>query len=144
MIYQYHLDGRFLRSWSSTQDILKKFNSKSASGLNTCLRGGYDTFANFRWSREKMDALPYPTHPNTLMLLRLQQTPVLECDKPTGALLKEWASIQEATKYYEDTLGQDPMGIRNQIVLALKDEKRTYNKHTWRWKDPTSVPGLSV
>lgn len=143
MIYQYALDGRFLRGWSSTDAIVEKYSPcKRANNLHSCLRGEADTFAEFRWSREKLDQLPYPTHPNTLMLLRLSQTPILQVHKVTGKIT-EWPSIRKAADWVASQKTGDYAAARTNIVTCLKNGK-TYFESYWRWQDPERVPGQSV
>lgn len=56
-LYQYELNGKFIREWNSAQDAKLSFSTKGNS-ITECVKGRCKTAYGFRWSYIKYDLLP--------------------------------------------------------------------------------------
>lgn len=63
-IYQYDLDGNFIRRWDSTKDVVNSLGLCQVA-LNSCANGkdSYKSVGGFRWSYELKELPPYKRKP---------------------------------------------------------------------------------
>ena len=54
-VYQYTLDGEFVKEWESTRECCR--NGFDQGGVSSCCRGERKTYKGYRWSYEKKEAL---------------------------------------------------------------------------------------
>lgn len=51
-VYQYDLDGNFIKEWDNACEAAEYLNAKNASGITRCLRGDRYKYKNFIWKTE--------------------------------------------------------------------------------------------
>ena len=52
-VYQYTLEGNYLKGWNSTREVAKYYNC-SYSGINKCCVGTFNSFIGYIWKYEKL------------------------------------------------------------------------------------------
>ena len=101
-IYQYNLDGDFIREWHNARKCSEELKINNGH-LHTILKtGGRKTMSGFRFTREKVDKLP-PTTKNAG-----RKKIVMQYDKQ-GNMLNEYESAKHASR----TLNLFHTGITN-------------------------------
>ncbi len=101
-IYQYNLDGEFIREWHNARQCSKELKINNGH-LHTVLKTqGKKTMSGFRFTREKVDSLP-PTTKNAG-----RKKIVIQYDKQ-GNMLNEYESAKHASR----TLNLFHTGITN-------------------------------
>jgi len=53
-VYQYELDGTFIRSFASSGEAIRYLDEKSSSSIRRCARGDQETAYSFKWSHKKV------------------------------------------------------------------------------------------
>lgn len=52
VIYQYDINGNFIKSWNNPVDAAESLGLKLAAGITRCLRGKRQTYKGFRWMKK--------------------------------------------------------------------------------------------
>lgn len=116
-IYQYDLDGNYIRDFPSIIAASKELNVDYNS-FKKVLRGSQKTAGGFQWSLEKTDKLP-PTTTG-----RGQR--ICQYDK-SGTFMKEYPSAAEASR-------QTGVGSSN-ITSVLRGKTKTAGGFIWKRKE---------
>ena len=89
-IYQYALDGTFIRKWESQKEASKTLNINSF-GISNALRN-QTSYKNFQWRFQYFDCI----EPIEIKVIK---KPILQYDL-NGNFIKEWESYTECRKYF--------------------------------------------
>lgn len=103
-IYQYDLDGNFIKEYISASEAAKSIGKNNNSKICCCARGERGKAYNFMWSYIKYEKLnPYRkskkiiTEELKLNLIKINSKPILQYDINMN-LIKEWESAKLAAK----------------------------------------------
>jgi len=88
VVYQYDLNGDFIREWKSAT-FAAKILKCSSSGIGKCCSGNFKSFFGFMWSYKKLDGLEPYDYPH--------QVKICQYDK-NFKLINTYNSIKEAAK----------------------------------------------
>ena len=61
VIYQYDLNGNFIKMWNNPLEAAESFGLKVSAGITRCIRGIRQTYKGFRWMKK------YVNDPNTVI-----------------------------------------------------------------------------
>jgi group I intron endonuclease len=117
-IYQYSIDGDFIKKWDAINDISRYYNIPSPN-ISACLRGKCHQSHGFHWSKH-FKGLKI----NSINIRR--NKPLLMLDMQ-GVFVKEFASMKEASVF---------LNIKNTAnISAVCSGKRLYAYgYKWRFK----------
>lgn len=115
-IYQYSLQGFFIKEWISGAEIERILSFDSSSILKVC-KGKLLTFKNYLWSYIKSDKLPAHIDPRGIKLLQYDFN---------GNFIREWLSAHEV---------QRELNINHANVLKVtKNISQKIGGYYWREK----------
>jgi hypothetical protein len=114
-VYQYDLKGNYLAEYKSISIAARKNNIK-INALNMCINGTSKTSGGFIWKLKKLKKIKIPT--NKCLKPILQYT-------LDGKLIKEWNSINEAIRHYNNT----------GIGCCVKGRNKTSGGFIWKYKN---------
>jgi hypothetical protein len=122
-IYQYDLNGNFIREWESASIAAKEYNVTRASVTSAANDKIKDvkSSAGYLWNYKKFDRLPAYTK-------NFITTKILQLDL-NGNFIKSWDSIIEASR---------ELKIRNTCISSAASptsRKKTSGGYIWKYKD---------
>lgn len=122
-IYQYDLDGNFIREWESASIAAKEYNVTRASVTSAANDKIKDikSSAGYLWNYKKFDRLPAHTK-NWIT------TKILQLDL-NGNFIKSWSSIIEASKELKIHKGNIS------AVASPTSRKKSAGGYIWKYKD---------
>ena len=115
-VFQYGLDGIFIRKWETMTDAWKALGMDS-SGITRAARGEIKTAGGFQWRYEYVEFLGKVSS----ISRRIIQFTI------DNRFVKEWDSVTDAAKYYKTTTGR--------ICACLNEHTRTCKGFVWRYKE---------
>ena len=57
-IYQYGMDGLFIKEWHSISDIAAELKTEDASCVYACISGRVQSYYGYQWKYEKLESIP--------------------------------------------------------------------------------------
>ena len=117
-IYQYSIDGEFIREWLNFKQLKEAFPNIRRSALTRCSKGSY-TSLGYMWKYEKSaNVKPFKS------VGVKQQKEVLQCDLQ-GNVLKKWESIKKAQETLNIATGD--------ISRCCNGKRKTCGGFIWRF-----------
>lgn len=113
-IYQYDLDGNFVKEWSKQKDAMEKYGFS----IRICAYGQSRTAYNYRWSLEKLDKLP-PLPPIEYSKTHKRTKPLKEKDRNV--------TYKNSKKVYRFGIDGNLIKIYDNIY-SIKDVDVTYGQ----------------
>lgn len=95
-VYQYTLEGEFVREWNSITEAAISINDKTTSGIIQCCKGGCRFYKGFLWRYSKIDNIEI----NKSLKLR-KYTKIYQYDQ-NGDFIREWENGIELEKFYNN------------------------------------------
>ena len=121
-VLQYSLEGEFIKKWDSILDAARYLKTNKSS-ISQCVLFKRKTCKGFIWRRYEGGDIPKKIEVN---LLNAASIPVLQINKNTGEVIKEWPS----TRIASEEVGVDSSGI----VKACKGKLKTTGGFKWQYK----------
>ena len=112
-VFQYSLNGEFIREWDCMSDACRKYNIDSGS-MTRCCKGLESQAKGYIWRYDKCNVSP--------VSLRIKA--ILQYDK-NGVFIKEWNRITDAAKYYNTSTGR--------ICSCLKGFTKSCKGFVWKY-----------
>jgi hypothetical protein len=124
-VYQYDLEGNFIKEWNSIIEAANHFNRNHGMDIINCCRGKQKTAYNFIWrkNQEKINI-------NELNLGKRKRNIILQYDLK-GNFIKEWNTITEASLFLKVS------GVS--ITHNLKGKQKTAYGFKWKYKKENSI-----
>ena len=124
IVHQYSIDGDYIATYNSLiEAAIAVRGRKTGTLIGAACRGAYDTAYGYRWSFEKVDALPpFAPFTNTRKVMRIS---------PDGADRKIYDSIKEAA---EDNNASAP-----NITEVCKGRTQTCKGYYWEYYDESNA-----
>lgn len=116
-VYQYDMDGYYLKKFNSSNEI-KQLIGANVNHIRECCLGKSKSYLGYRWSYEKVDRLPPISY-------KTNAIPVIQFDKDWN-YIKEWKSATEI----ENILNID----KSSIVRCCKSKQETAGGYRWKYK----------
>jgi hypothetical protein len=113
-VYQYNLDGSFIKEWSNMKDACAYYHADICNAAS----GRHKTAAGFLWRKVKYDSIE-PYCKESKLIKPIYQYNI------DGTFIKEWKSQKEIFK---------ELGFKRTAILnAISDPKRTSNGYKWSY-----------
>lgn len=124
-VYQYKLDGEFVREWKSTAEIQRQLGYHHGN-IWACCNGVYASSNGYQWSYTKYDRMK-PIKTPTQRTAEKQSNAVEQYTKD-WEFVAEYPSMQEAARQTGYSQGF--------ISLACNGKKELAYGHRWKKKEP--------
>ncbi len=124
-IYKYKLTGEFIKEYPSIIEASKSLGVTS-SNITVVAKGGLKTAYGYQWSYDKKDLLE-PVKSRRYRTGESNSKKVLQTDKNTGKIIKEFKSISDAGK----SLGKK----HTLISMNCTGRNKTAYGYIWKYKD---------
>jgi len=121
-IYQYSLDGNFIKEWSSLSELKNLFGKYSTGNLSTAIKRNGSAYG-FLWSYEKMKFLPSKIK----YQMPIKYKNIKQIDRKTRKVINVFETALEA----ERQLNLRP-GARCKILECLGGKLRSYLNYEWK------------
>lgn len=128
-IYQYSLDGNFVKEWNSIQEATRLLN---IGNISSALNNKRESAGGFQWKYGRLDKIEQSKHKEEAINNRIPY-PVLQLTVD-GNMIKKWGSASEASKQ---------LGLfRTAIVYCCNGKNKTSGGFKWVYeKDFTPSEG---
>lgn len=113
-VYQYTLNGEFIKEWACMSDAWRFYKIDSGSMTRAC-QGKSSSAGGFIWRYEKVDVQP----------LKPRKRKVLQYDLD-GNFIKEWDTISDAARTYKTSTGR--------ICSCLCGNTKKCKGFVWKYK----------
>lgn len=122
IVYQYSLDGNFIREWGGAAEIERELGF-NAGNIRKSIKNNW-TLYNFYWAYNYL-GIVYNNIPKRRCRDKTKKK-ILQYDLD-GNFIKEWGSIKEADVAF---------GRRNSYIIhALKGNTKTIYGYVWKYKE---------
>ena len=130
-VYQFDLDGNFIKTYNSLEEASKKTNT-SRTSISNCIKGNYKTANNYIWSKEKKINIKNPKV--------ISRTNIYKCDE-NKQIIEMYLNTKEAERKNNFKYNSYKM------ILRYLDTDKLYNGFYWykvkTYKD-NIVPSLEI
>ena len=153
-IFQYDLDGNFIKEWENASVAAETLGFKNASGITRCIRGERFKYKNYIWKTELVDSA------NKDLLKSIEQRKVRNKEKGSGygqsllaklisqeSHLKKWyylysspeytnqsllycgATLSEISSYINEDMNRSDIDLTSRLSTILKTGAGYYDKY---------------
>lgn len=122
-IYQYALDGEFIREWPSQSEIERVLGFPQAN-ISNCIIGRYDSAYGYQWSNVKVDRMPPVKTPRERTTEKQSKT-VIQYTLD-GTFVAEYSSVAEAARQTKCAASE--------ICRCCNGKIPKYKGFIWRYK----------
>lgn len=127
-IYQYSLDNKLIKIWSSIEEVVDKLDYDK-TGLMKCCQGKKNTANGYKWSYKKDKILE-------VIEKIFINGPVLQIGENSSIV--EWDSPKQAAHHLSTKLNKRIRTVQSGIYHAINGKKKTYLGYIWKSKNPFS------
>lgn len=116
-VYQYSIEGKFIKKWNSILEASQKLNiTKSSISYCSLNKPNYNTAGGFIWKREYKDNITKSINGNSKKIKKIDKENNIVCiyDSINEAALKDNVS-------------------KNKIIYSCKNKKNTYGKYKYQY-----------
>ena len=92
-IYQYDLDGNYIKEWTSISDIAGEFNVEDASCIYSCISGKLNSCFGFQWRYDKLNKIN-SIKSKSKIISELKRKPVYQYDRD-GVFIKKYDYLEK-------------------------------------------------
>lgn len=92
-IYQYDLDGNYIKEWISISDIADEFNVEDASSIYSCISGKLNSCFGFQWRYDKFNKID-SIKSKSEIISELKRKPVYQYDRD-GFFIKKYDYLEK-------------------------------------------------
>lgn len=127
-IYQYDLNGNYVKEWFSISDIAKEFDVNDASNIYSCISNKINSCFGYQWSyikKEKIDSIKSKSE----IISALKRKPVYQYDR-CGNFIKKYDYLELVDEY----------GFSHKNVSECCNGKRTSSgNYQWRYEKYNNI-----
>lgn len=123
-VYQYALDGSFIKEWVSLSEAARQLNI-GVSEISSCCKGNVVTVDNYQWRYEKYDRIA-PVKSRIERIASAMEKPINQ-KTLDGVFIKKWKSLSEIHRQLNYSIGN--------ISSCCNKRKgyKTYKNCLWEW-----------
>lgn len=94
MVYQYSVDGNFIKEWKNINEALNYFGSNNYNGIALCCDGFISSSMGFQWRYEKYEKI-------TPLKSRVTGKPIIQLSL-NGDFINRYSNVSEAARMFDD------------------------------------------
>lgn len=128
-VYQYDLDGNYIREWPSSDEIERQLGILS-SNILACTTGKVKTSGGYQWSRQKYDRIGTIDSESTLRARHDKNIEIYKYNKKDGSFAEKFNSIWDAANSIENSKCSK-VSLRKHILNCLNGNE--LSTHGYRW-----------
>ena len=128
-IYQYDLNGNYIREWPSSMEVERQLGVYSAN-IFKCLTGDYHTTGGFQWSREKVNNIGIIDPSEFQKEKHDKRIAIYKYSMIDGSFIEKFDSMWDAAETINNS-NESKLGIRNHIARCLNNEQ--FSTYGFRW-----------
>ena len=122
-IYQYDLNGNYIKEWFSISDIAEAFDVNDASSIYNCISNKINSCFGFQWSYVKKEKIP-PVKSKSKIISELKRKPVYQYDRD-GVFIKKYD--------YLEKVGLDGFNYKNVSECCIGN-RTTCGDYQWSYE----------
>ena len=130
-IYQYDLNGNYIKEWFSISDIAEAFDVNDASSIYNCISNKINSCFGFQWSYVKKEKIP-PVKSKSEIISELKRKPVYQYDR-NGIFVKKYDYLEEVEK--------DGFNYKN-VSECCKGKRISSGNYQWRYEQYDNVKAV--